>query len=262
MRARVSNAGTTYNYTVWPFRILREISVTSRFFGLIPAAGSGSRFGDEAPKQYHRLAGKPMLGHAVQSLLAAREIDTVFVVLAAGDEAFRKHDWSEFGERLAPLYCGGPNRRDSVLNGIIASASAVDAGDWVLVHDAARPCLGKAELTRLIAEVSDDEVGGILAVPVADTLKRADDERRILATEPRDRMWQAQTPQMFRHTVLLRALGEHPEATDEAAAVEAMGLRPKLVQGRSTNLKVTYPADLELAELILSKMGSGKMGSE
>jgi 2-C-methyl-D-erythritol 4-phosphate cytidylyltransferase len=235
---------------------LRENSLTSRFFGLIPAAGSGSRFGEAAPKQYYRLTDKPMLRHAVQSLLCAREIDTVFVVLATGDAEFRKYDWSEFGERLAPLYCGGTSRRDSVLNGIIASASAVDAGDWVLVHDAARPCLGKAKLARLITEVRDDEVGGILAVPVADTLKRADDERRIVATEPRDRMWQAQTPQMFRHAVLLRALGEHPGATDEAAAVEAMGLKPKLVEGRSTNLKVTYPADLELAELILR----GKMG--
>jgi len=228
-----------------------DISVTSRFFGLIPAAGSGSRFGDEAPKQYHRLADKPMLHHAARSLLAAGEIDTVFVVLAVGDAEFRKHDWSEFGARLAPLYCGGASRRDSVLNGLIAAASAVDPGDWILVHDAARPCLGKAELARLIAEVRDDEIGGILAVPVADTLKRADDERRIIATEPRDRMWQAQTPQMFRYTVLVRALADYPWATDEAAAVEAMGLKPKLVEGRSTNLKVTYPADLELAELIL-----------
>lgn len=225
--------------------------MTSRFFGLIPAAGGGSRFGDGVPKQYHRLAGKPMLHHAVRSLLVVNEIDTVFVVLAAGDAMFRKQDWSEFGERLAPLYCGGASRRDSVLNGVIAAASAVDAGDWVLVHDAARPCLGRTELARLIAEVREDEVGGILAVPVADTLKRADDERRIAHTESREGMWQAQTPQMFRHAVLLSALRHSAGATDEAAAVEAMGLKPLLVEGRSTNLKVTYPADLDLAELIL-----------
>ncbi|MBI2319117.1 MAG: 2-C-methyl-D-erythritol 4-phosphate cytidylyltransferase [Betaproteobacteria bacterium] len=225
--------------------------MTSRFFALIPAAGTGSRLGDETPKQYRLLAGKPMLHHAVRSLLAAAEIDTVFVVLAAGDVLFRTHDWSEFGARLAPLYCGGASRRDSVLNGVIAAASAVDADDWLLVHDAARPCLGKAELSRLIAEVREDDVGGILAVPVADTLKRSDGERRILATEPREALWQAQTPQMFRHAVLLQALREHPGATDEAAAVEAMGLRPKLVEGSSANLKVTYPADLALAELIL-----------
>ena len=156
---------------------------------------------------------------------------------------------------MAPPCGGAGSRRDSVLNGVIAAASAVDTGDWVLVHDAARPCLGRAELARLIAEVCEEEIGGILAVPVADTLKRADDERRIVATEPREGMWQAQTPQMFRHAVLLRALRGSAEATEGAAAVEAMGLKPLLVEGRSTNLKVTYQADLELAELILRGAG-------
>jgi len=194
-----------------------------------------------------------MIWHAVRSLLSAPEIDTVFIVLSPGDESFRGCDWSEFGQRLAPLYCGGASRRDSVLNGVIAAASVADPDDWILVHDAARPCLGTRELERLIGETRDDDVGGILAVPVADTLKRADDQRRIAVTESRDGMWQAQTPQMFRHGVLLRALREHASATDEAAAVEAMGLKPRLVEGSRANLKVTYAADLELAELILGK---------
>ncbi|MGC2520163.1 MAG: 2-C-methyl-D-erythritol 4-phosphate cytidylyltransferase [Burkholderiales bacterium] len=231
--------------------------MTSRYFGLVPAAGSGSRFGVAGPKQYSLLAGKPMLYHAVQRLLAAPEMEIVFVVLAPGDTEFRQHDWSAFGERLAPLYCGGESRRDSVLNGLIAAASLVDPDDWMLVHDAARPCLGKAELRRLIDEVSKDEVGGILAVPVADTLKRADGERRIVATEPRDGLWQAQTPQMFRQGMLLRALRAAQRGathvTDEAAAVEALGYKPRLIEGSTKNLKVTFASDLEMAERILKE---------
>ena len=225
--------------------------MTSRFFGLVPAAGSGSRFGIAEPKQYSLLRGKPMLYHAVERLLAAPEVEMVFVVLALPDVEFRRHDWSKFGERLAPLYCGGASRRESVLNGLVACASAVDPNDWMLVHDAARPCLGRSELRRLIDEAGADEVGGILAVPVSDTLKRADAERRILATEPRDQLWQAQTPQMFRHGMLLRALRDCLHVTDEAAAVEALGYKPKLVEGSTKNLKVTFPADLELAEELL-----------
>src|SRR5574342_799469 len=200
--------------------------MAARYFGLVPAAGSGSRFGTDAPKQYSPLAGRPMLHHALERLLAAPEVEIAFVVLAPGDADFKKHDWSAFGERLAPLYCGGATRRESVLNGIVACASLVDSNDWMLVHDAARPCLGKSELRRLIDEAGRDEVGGILALPVADTLKRADDERRILATEPRGGLWQAQTPQMFRHGMLLRALRESVHATDEAAAVEVLGYKP------------------------------------
>lgn len=226
--------------------------MSSRNFGLVPAAGSGSRFGSAGLKQYSLLAGKPMLYHAIQRLLALPAIEVVFVVLTPSDAEFRKYDWSAFGERLAPLYCGGASRRESVLNGLIAAASVADPNDWILVHDAARPCLGMAELRRLIDEAGTDEVGGILAVPVADTLKRADDERRILATEPRDGLWQAQTPQMFRHGMLLRALRDSAHATDEAAAVEALGYKPKLVEGSTKNLKVTFASDLEIAEGLLN----------
>jgi 2-C-methyl-D-erythritol 4-phosphate cytidylyltransferase len=225
--------------------------MTARYFGLVPAAGSGSRFGADGLKQYSPLAGKPMLVHSIECLLATPEVEIVFVVLAPADTEFRKHDWSAFGERLAPLYCGGASRRDSVLNGLVAAASLVDSNDWMLVHDAARPCLGKAELRRLIDEAGRDEVGGILAVPVADTLKRTDDEHRIVATEPRDGLWRAQTPQMFRHGMLLRALREIEHVTDDASAVEALGYKPKLVEGSTRNLKVTFPADLDIAERLL-----------
>jgi 2-C-methyl-D-erythritol 4-phosphate cytidylyltransferase len=130
-------------------------------------------------------------------------------------------------------------------------ANVVDPDDWVLVHDAARPCLARADVDRLISAVGEDENGGILAVPLADTLKRADDQQRIAATEPRERLWLAQTPQMFRHGTLLRALGGAAVVTDEAAAVEALGLKPRLVPGSLRNLKVTYPEDVALASLVL-----------
>ena len=192
-----------------------------------------------------------MLRHAIERLLALPEIEVLFVVLTPDDTDFRKHDWSEFGNRLAPLYCGGASRRDSVLNGLVAAASAVDPNDWILVHDAARPCVGTPELRRLIDEAGNDEVGGILAIPVVDTVKRGDGERRIVATESREGLWQAQTPQMFRHGMLLRALREAEDVTDEASAVERLGYRPKLVEGSAKNLKVTLPSDLEIAEAIL-----------
>ena len=192
-----------------------------------------------------------MLYHSIARLLAAPQVEVVFVVLTPADTEFRRHDWSRFGNRLAPLYCGGASRRDSVLNGIIAAASLVDPNDWILVHDAARPCLGKTELQRLIADAGGDEIGGILAVPVSDTLKRVDDDQRIVETESRDGLWRAQTPQMFRHGMLLRALREAAHVTDEASAVEALGYKPKLIEGSTKNLKVTFPVDLEIAERIL-----------
>jgi len=138
-----------------------------------------------------------------------------------------------------------------VLNGLLASELEPDV--WVLVHDAARRCLTQTQLARLITELRGDEVGGILAVPVADTLKRADSAQRIAHTENRDGLWQAQTPQMFRTGLLLQALQTAPCVTDEASAVEALGLHPKLVASESTNFKVTYAQDLQLAELLLKE---------
>src|SRR5258707_14550778 len=166
--------------------------MSARYFGLVPAAGSGSRFGSDVLKQYSPPAGKPMLYHSIERLLATPEVEIVFVVLAPGDTEFRRHDWSGFGTRLAPLYCGGASRRDSVLNGIIAAASLVDPNDWILVHDAARPCLGKTELQRLIADAGGDEIGAILAVPVSDTLKRVDDDHGMVETDPREGRWRGE----------------------------------------------------------------------
>jgi 2-C-methyl-D-erythritol 4-phosphate cytidylyltransferase len=225
--------------------------VSARLFGLIPAAGQGARLGGETPKQYLDIRGEPMLAHAVRALLAHPAIEVTFVVLSPDDERYATHDWAAFGDRIAPLWCGGPTRRASVLNGLVAMANVVNPDDWVLVHDAARPCLTRADVERLIETVGEDDNGGILAVALADTLKRADDGERIAATEPRERLWLAQTPQMFRHGTLLRALDGAAEATDEAAAVEAAGLKPKLVPGNVRNLKVTYPGDVAIAAALL-----------
>ena len=172
-------------------------------------------------------------------------------MLSPDDGEWDRYDWSELGPKLETLRCGGTTRADSVGNGLRAAAMVAADDDWILVHDAVRPCLSREMLATLLGELADDKVGGILAVPVADTLKRADGEQRVAATEARDGLWQAQTPQMFRYGVLKEALEKCRAVTDESGAIEALGLRPRLVRADATNLKVTYPADLVLAALIL-----------
>jgi len=225
------------------------------YFALIPAGGGGARMGAALPKQYLPLAGRPMIRHAVAALLAVPAIARVFVVLAPGDVHWDGFDWSGFEGRLCVLRCGGATRAASVTNGLRAMREQAADDDWVLVHDAARPCLLPEHVERLIAEVGDDPAGGLLAVPVADTLKRAhepvSDGVRVAATVAREGLWQAQTPQMFRYGLLTEALEYAPAVTDEASAVEALGQHPKLVAADATNLKVTWPLDLRLAEAIL-----------
>jgi 2-C-methyl-D-erythritol 4-phosphate cytidylyltransferase len=221
-------------------------------FSLIPAAGSGSRAATDIPKQYAPLAGRSMLWHAIRAVCVP-PVQAVFVVLSPDDATFATHDWSAFGDRLQPLYCGGESRRHSGHNGLVAAMDDMDAGDWVLVHDAARPCLGEADVKRLIAACENDDVGGILALPVADTVKR-EAAQRIDGTQDRAGLWLAQTPQMFRAGLLLHALRQaRGPVTDEASAVEQLGLHPRLVQGSRENLKVTWPEDLALAEAILRR---------
>jgi len=225
-------------------------------FALIPAAGSGTRLAAGSPKQYLSLAGRPMLWHAIRALCVP-QVAAVFVVLGAKDEQFAREDWSAFEGTLNPLYCGGETRRDSVLNGLIAVRGTVEADDWVLVHDAARPCLPRTDLQRLLEEGGADAIGAILALPVADTVKSAGKDeagvQRIAATQDRSQLWLAQTPQLFRAGLLAQALSAAPGATDEAAAIEKMGLRPRLVLGSRQNLKVTYPEDVAIAQAILAR---------
>ena len=225
----------------------------SSAYALIPAAGAGARMGAATPKQYLQIAGRPLLYHALRAMARHPDVTRVFVVLAPDDAHFRRLDWQDLGAKLAPLYCGGATRAASVLNGLLAARDAIGAREWVLVHDAVRPCLGRSALDRLFAEIGEDDTGGLLALPVADTVKRADRDARVSSTEPRDSLWLAQTPQMFRYRVLLDALrGADPATvTDEASAIERLGLKPRLVMGDARNIKVTYPEDLALAEAIL-----------
>lgn len=230
------------------------------YYALVPAAGSGSRMGEAEPKQYLPLAGQPMIRHALATLCATPAVERVFVVLAPDDAHWPAAAMADLGPKLRVLRCGGETRAQSVTNGLRAMAGELGAidHDWVLVHDAARPCLTVAMVERLMAEVGEDEAGGLLAVPVADTLKRAGDGDRVRETVLRDRLWQAQTPQMFRHKLLLDALAVAPKVTDEAGAVEASGYAPRLVAADVSNLKVTYPLDLQLAEWILQNRDRGK----
>ena len=226
-------------------------------FGLIPAAGASRRFGDPLPKQYQRLCGRTLLEHAVRALSCAPAIRTIYVVLAPGDEHYRTCAFDGVDAQVVALHCGGSTRAASVFNGLIAVRNSVDDGDWLLVHDAARPCLSDQELARLLADVADDEVGGLLASPVTDTLKRADEDGRSSATVARVGLWRAATPQMFRYRLLVEALRRADLAliTDEASAIESLGLRPRLVHGATTNIKVTYPEDLMIARAILDARG-------
>ena len=227
----------------------------SKFFAVIPAAGSGSRMKNKRPKQYLELAGRPMIYHAVRTLCLSSEITSVFVVLDPEDSEWLKHDWSEFSSKLIVSNCGGETRATSILNGLkfASKESFIDNDDWVMVHDAARPCLSGELLKKLLDELADDAVGGLLAVPLSDTLKRSGANDRVQKTESRKDLWQAQTPQMFRYKLLMDALCK-PDSitmTDDASAVEALGLYPKLVLGDVRNIKITYSQDLVLAELIL-----------
>ncbi|MCB5183964.1 2-C-methyl-D-erythritol 4-phosphate cytidylyltransferase [Methylobacillus gramineus] len=223
----------------------------STFHVLIPAAGSGSRMGSELPKQYLPLLGKPLIHHVLAMLAQAPRIASVHVVVSADDACWDEHA-VDYGNKVQVHRSGGATRAATVLNGLYAMAGQVRADDWILVHDAARPGLSQALLASLLDALEHDEVGGLLAIPLADTLKRADEQQRVATTEPRDGLWQAQTPQMFRYEILQRALqlaGGAP--TDEAQAVEALGLKPRLVVGQLRNLKITYPQDLKIAEAIL-----------
>ena len=224
---------------------------------MIPAAGTGSRFGGDAPKQYTPLNGAPLIQHTLQALLVDKRIERIVVVLAPDDAIWNDACLpSASADRVCVARAGGGTRAESVTNGInwLNTNTQVESDDWVLVHDAARPCLDLAQLACLIDSLIDDPVGGLLAIPVADTLKRADAETRVEATIDRRQLWQAQTPQMFRVGQLQQALSacDRTRITDEASAVEGLGLRPRLVNGSLSNLKVTYPEDLALASMILA----------
>lgn len=219
--------------------------------GLICAAGVGSRMGLGTPKQYMKFGMDAMLTHTVRALRDVSRVEEIVVVVSPTDP-YIDEVAKNFPSNVRVLRCGGRERAESVVNGLINSGFDRDA--WVLVHDAARPCLRPSEAARLIDEVLSDNgvAGGILAVPVADTIKRTDATHHILETVPRSDLWRAATPQMFKVHELIKALsGDLTGITDEASAMERLGRPVKVVPGRSTNIKVTEPSDAVLASLIL-----------
>ena len=224
------------------------------FHVIIPAAGVGSRMENVLPKQYLPLAGKPIVSHIIQTFFNNPRIASIHLALSPQDEFWRSFTLNP-ESRLHIHYTGGDSRSETVLNTLKVMEVADD--DWVLVHDAARPGLTTNTLNRLLDTLGDDEVGGLLAMPVADTVKKSNELNLIEKTISRQNLWQAQTPQMFRYHKLKQALSEFVGTpTDESEAMEALGLSPKLVHGELSNLKVTYPQDLALLEMIFAKQGS------
>ena len=243
----------------------------AQYIALIPAAGVGARMGSLVPKQYMTIGEKSILQHTVEAFLAFPLIRQVYVVVSEDDsyidsiqtkiqaqiqtQAQTHLSGSLFADndRLRVLRCGGASRRDTVRNGLTAIEAELHACDWVLVHDAARPGINTVLLQRLIDEVGSHAVGGLLALPVVDTVKRL--ANGVVQTISREGMWLAQTPQMFRYRLLCDALDAVSEVTDESSAIEAAGHVPLLVQGHACNLKVTLPADVVTAQSYLSSAG-------
>ncbi|MCC6597062.1 MAG: 2-C-methyl-D-erythritol 4-phosphate cytidylyltransferase [Rhodanobacteraceae bacterium] len=225
---------------------------------VVPAAGRGARFGAAIPKQYTLLAGRPLLDWTLAALARSHCVAGIMLVLAADDVHWRARAEVEGKPLLTAV--GGEERSASVLAGLRALPGVVAPTDFVLVHDAARPCIGAGDIERLV-QLARPAGGGLLAAPLRDTLKRADPDGRVAATEPRESRWRALTPQLFPRAALEQALASAHAAgiavTDEAMAMERAGRHPLLVEGAETNLKVTTPADLELAAFLLAGRASG-----
>lgn len=222
--------------------------ISPRYFALIPAAGVGQRMGSAIPKQYLPLLGKPILQYVIDVFSACQDIEHVYVVLSPEDAWFEK--WIVCSpKRVTVLRCGGKTRRDSVIQGLNAISSHVSLDDWILVHDAARPGLSKERIQSLLEKLRSHPVGGLLALPIVDTVKRRNLSQVL--TISREGLWAAQTPQMFRFHILIEALEQYSDVTDESSAVEAMGLVPELVEGHLSNTKITKPEDLALVEMFL-----------
>ncbi len=234
----------------------------TRCWAVVPAAGVGARLGAPLPKQYLEVAGATVLEHSLRALLACGRISSLVVALGPDDE--RGRALPALRDRRVQVVTGGARRSDSVLAGLEALAGRADPDDWVLVHDAARPCLETADVERLIAQVWTTGTGALLAEPIADTVKQADADGRVLRTLDRATLWRAQTPQAFRLAALREALAEAARRelaiTDEASAMELAGHRVQLLPGPASNLKITLPGDLELAAFYLARQGRTAAG--
>ncbi|MFP4061248.1 MAG: 2-C-methyl-D-erythritol 4-phosphate cytidylyltransferase [Halochromatium sp.] len=228
-----------------------------RYWAVIPAAGAGRRFGGPVPKQYLTVAGRQVIDYSIAAFIEHPRIAGCVLALSPEDDWWRETAHADHPalQRVA----GGAERSDSVANALAHLAARAEAQDWVLVHDAARPCLTGADLERLLDALGEESVGALLAVPVHDTVKRAEaaSGRRVECTLPRQQLWRAYTPQAFRLGQLRQALLHCQTAglaiTDEASAIEQLGLRPQLIEGRADNIKITRPEDLPLAEFFLEQ---------
>ncbi len=236
-----------------------EKNKAQQYWAVVPAAGVGSRMAAQIPKQYLEIDDKTVLEHTLNALLVHPAIDGVVVAVSKGDPYWPKINITT----TKPIIQieGGKERCHSVYNGLKALSGRITQDDWVLVHDAARPCLRYTDIDKLINELSMHPVGGLLAVPVRDTLKKAQRNNLVDQTIDRTGLWQAQTPQMFRYgllkTALFQALETDAIVTDEASAIELCGHQPKLIEGHTDNIKITLPEDLELAAHYLSKLTQG-----
>ena len=236
------------------------IVTPASIFSVVPAAGVGARMGSDRPKQYMKIAGKTVIEHSVEALLSDTRIQAIAVSIADGDPYWSDLQLNQDSRVITAA--GGATRAHSVLNGLSALADVAQPHDWVLVHDAARPCLSIDALSRLIDQVEHHHSGGILATPARDTLKLADSEKgplHVSATLDRSLIWRAQTPQMFRYGLLERALSTGIRSgvpvTDEASAMEAASHSVLLVPGEQRNLKITTPDDIQIAEALLQSGG-------
>ncbi len=227
---------------------------TARLWVVIPAAGIGRRLPGNEPKQYAHVAGRSVLEWSIEPFIYRTDVAGIIVAIAAGDER-----WRQLGiatHKMIRTVPGGAERAQSVQHALQALQDVAQSQDWVLVHDAARPCLDAGDVELLIGALAEDAVGGLLATPLADTVKQSDDDGCVVRTISREHLWRALTPQMFRYGALTRALAQArasgQSVTDEAAAIEMAGARPRLIRGRSDNIKITLANDLELAERILA----------
>jgi len=234
------------------------LSNADGIWGLIPAAGVGLRMGTALPKQYLLLRGRPVILHTLERLCHYPRLSGAMVGISSGDRHWQAHETE--AERLPKFlgtYPGGATRAHTVLNGLKALTAHAREADWVLVHDAVRPCVRLADIDALVNAIETNSDGGLLALPVADTVKRADEAGCVRETVSREGLWRALTPQMFRigalRKALERVLAQGDEITDEAAAIEMAGGHPRLVAGHPDNIKITLPGDLALAELFLKQ---------
>jgi len=223
-------------------------------WAVVPAAGVGKRMQADRPKQYLSLAGKTVLEQTLARLLASGAFQAVVVAISVEDPYWPELTVSRHQQVITAA--GGKERADSVLSALKALQGRAAEDDWVLVHDAARPCLTTADIRQLIDTLKDDAVGGILALSSHDTLKQVEDGDKISATVDRKHIWRALTPQMFRYGMLRDALQQaegNPAITDESSALEILGLQPKIVEGRPDNIKITRPEDLALAQFYMEQ---------